>query len=193
MQKINTILDKINLMQKPIFPNIEHSQQNNSADSENSDDNHEESLHFEEDQVMEIPTYENEGDLKNKDELVSQETVEETEKDEVDIDQDKDLHEADLNVDEAAGVVGSHDHNKIGSGSYSLGSFPSCTLFAKIGVDASDMSPIEIVTEEVMRERKEVPKIVSLDKYISSREENVLHAILSQRVSDDYKADENGS
>ena len=85
MQKINAILDKINLMQKPIFLNIEHSQQKNSANSENSKDNHEKSLHSEEDQVTEIPTYENEGDLKNKDEPISQETVEETEKYEANI------------------------------------------------------------------------------------------------------------
>ena len=41
-------------MQKPIFPNIEHSQQNNLVDSENSENNHEESLHSAEDQVMKI-------------------------------------------------------------------------------------------------------------------------------------------
>jgi len=53
------------------------------------DDNHEESLHSEEDQVTKIPAYENEGDLKNKDEPASQETVEETEKDEADFDRMK--------------------------------------------------------------------------------------------------------
>lgn len=37
MQKINAICDKINLTQEPIFPNIRHSQQNNSADSGNSE------------------------------------------------------------------------------------------------------------------------------------------------------------
>ena len=33
MQKFNAIMDKLNLMQKPIVQNIEHSQQNNSVDS----------------------------------------------------------------------------------------------------------------------------------------------------------------
>ena len=63
MQKLNAILDKINLMQKPIFPNIEHSQQNNSTDSENSEDNHEESLHSAKDQVMKISNLD-EDDMK---------------------------------------------------------------------------------------------------------------------------------
>ena len=87
MQKINDIWDKINLTQEPILPNIGHNQQNNSTDSKNSEDNHEESLHSKEDWVMGIPTYENDDDLKNKDEPASQETVEETEKYEADVDE----------------------------------------------------------------------------------------------------------
>ena len=38
MQKINAIWDKINLTQEPIFPNIGHNQQNNSADLEKKED-----------------------------------------------------------------------------------------------------------------------------------------------------------
>lgn len=75
-------------------------------------------------------------------------------------------------VDEVAGVVDSLDHNEIGSGSDSPGSFPSCTLSGQVvGVDASGVSPAEIVTEEVTRQRKELPEIMSLDEYIGSRED----------------------
>lgn len=75
-------------------------------------------------------------------------------------------------VDEVAGVVDSLDHNEIGSGSDSPGSFPSCTSSGQVvGIDASDMSPAEIVAEEVTRERKELPEIMSLDEYIGSRED----------------------
>lgn len=74
------------------------------------------------------------------------------------------------NVDEVAGVVDSLDHNEIGSGSDSPGSFPSCTSSGQlVGANASDMSPAEIATEGVTREQKELPEIMSLDEYIGSR------------------------
>jgi hypothetical protein len=74
------------------------------------------------------------------------------------------------NVDEVVGVVDSLDHNEIGSGSDSPGSFPSCTSSGQlVGVNASDMSPAEIATEGVTREQKELPEIMSLDEYIGSR------------------------
>ena len=39
MQTFNAIMDKLDLMQKRIVPNVEHSPQNSSADVENSEDN----------------------------------------------------------------------------------------------------------------------------------------------------------
>ena len=39
MQTFNAIMEKLDLMQKPIVPNIDHSQQNNLANLENSEDN----------------------------------------------------------------------------------------------------------------------------------------------------------
>lgn len=74
------------------------------------------------------------------------------------------------NVDEVAGAVDSLDHNEIASGADSPGSFPSCTSSGQVvEVNASDMSAAEIVIEEVMREQKELPEIMSLDEYIGSR------------------------
>ena len=39
MQTFNAIMDELDLMQKRIVPNIDHSQQNNSANLEDSEDN----------------------------------------------------------------------------------------------------------------------------------------------------------
>lgn len=74
------------------------------------------------------------------------------------------------NVDEFSGAVDSLDHNEIGSGADSPGAFPPCTSSGQVvEVNASDMSAAEIVIEEVMREQKELPEIMSLDEYIGSR------------------------
>ena len=50
MQKFNAIMEKLDLMQKPIVPNIEHSQLNNSA---NSDHHHEYNM-FKKEQLNEV-------------------------------------------------------------------------------------------------------------------------------------------